>query len=127
MVLFRLARSLYGRMGKATLQAYVILGSILLTSPAWAGGLPKMEAPSTGADGGNLATFKGYLYDALIVVGLGLATWAFLSVGSNTIATYKAWRMQKAELSELGLVAGMGGALVILVLYLANKAAAILA
>ncbi|MDH2431021.1 DUF2976 domain-containing protein [Pokkaliibacter sp. MBI-7] len=46
---------------------------------------------------------------------------------SNTIATYKAWRMQKAELSELGLVAGMGVALVILVLYLANKAAAILA
>ncbi|PXF30455.1 hypothetical protein WH50_15295 [Pokkaliibacter plantistimulans] len=113
-------------MGKAAMQAYVVVASLLLTSSAWAA-LPKMEAPSTGTDGGNLATFKGYLYDALIVVGLGLATWAFLSVGSNTIATYKAWRMQKAELSELGLVAGMGVALVILVLYLANKAAAILA
>ncbi|MEJ2622832.1 MAG: TIGR03745 family integrating conjugative element membrane protein [Candidatus Thiodiazotropha sp.] len=89
--------------------------------------LPTTAAPSHAAGAGDyIALLKGYAYDIAIVLGLILATIAFLSVGKNMIAVYNDIGAGKKTWGDMGMHGGMGVLLLVFVVYLLTESATII-
>ena len=89
--------------------------------------LPTAVPPSTGDPGDNwLELAKGYIKDGGIILGLGLGIAAFLWVAWNALSKFNEARNGKAEWGEVGLLAIVGGGVLIFIAFLLNEAAGII-
>jgi integrating conjugative element membrane protein (TIGR03745 family) len=86
--------------------------------------LPTPVAPSTGQPQGDwLKLIKGYAKDSGLVIGLVLATVAFLWISWITLAKFNEARAGRAEWGEVGLTAIVAAGELVFISYLLTEAA----
>ncbi|MCO2075334.1 TIGR03745 family integrating conjugative element membrane protein [Pseudomonas aeruginosa] len=88
--------------------------------------LPKTEAPTRGVGTGIMQTIQNFGYDGAMLLALLICAVVFLGVGWHTYGTYHAIHDGKKKWSDLGSGVTVGVGLLILIIYLANKAITIL-
>jgi len=101
---------------------------VLMTASlgAW-GALPTPVPPSTGPAAGNwLELIKGYIKDGGLVLGLAISVIGFLWIAYIGISKFNDARTGKAEWAEVGLVAIVGGAVLLFAVFLLNEAATVI-
>ncbi|HCM1954830.1 TPA: TIGR03745 family integrating conjugative element membrane protein [Salmonella enterica subsp. salamae serovar 9,46:z4,z24:z39:z42] len=89
-------------------------------------GLPTVEGPKSSTDSSLYGQISGYINDGIVLAGLVLAAAAMLAVGNAIIATFSEVRDNKATWGKFGMLVVVGVILIVVVIWLASKAATIL-
>ena len=110
---------------RTALLGLAFLGSVLVAEPALAE-LPTAVAADGAASGDYIEIGKEYFKNGLIVLGLIIATLGFIAVAAGGIAKFNEYRMGRAELGDLGVLAVVGAVVLVLMVYLLNEAAIII-
>lgn len=103
----------------------LMLPVALAANQAWAG-LPSVEQPTTGGGGGLWNTWMAYIKMAGLGIGLLVTVAAFLAVAHAVITAFHDVRKGKGTWTELILYSVVGIILILVVIFLATKAADIL-
>jgi integrating conjugative element membrane protein (TIGR03745 family) len=90
------------------------------------GQLPTAEDPSRGTGSGIRETAQNHLYDAGVLIGLVIATLAFLAVAWHGVQVFSEVQHGKKKWADFGAVLIVGIVLIVLAIWLLTKAAAIL-
>nr|WP_261641092.1 TIGR03745 family integrating conjugative element membrane protein [Erwinia mallotivora] len=85
--------------------------------------LPAVEQPTTGGGGGTYPTIMGYIKMGGVALGLIVSVGAFLAVAHAVITSFHDIRKGKAAWTEFLIYLVVGILLILVVIYLANKAA----
>ncbi len=88
--------------------------------------LPTVEGPKSSTDSSFYGQISGYLNDGIVLGGLVLAAVAMLVVGNSVIATFSEVRDGKSTWGKFGMLVVVGVILIVVVIWLASKAATIL-
>lgn len=88
--------------------------------------LPTVEGPKSSNDSSFYGQISGYLNDGIVLGGLILAAVAMLAVGNAIIATFSEVRDGKSSWGKFGMLVVVGVVLIVVVIWLAAKAATIL-
>ncbi|WP_122339476.1 TIGR03745 family integrating conjugative element membrane protein [Pseudomonas caricapapayae] len=104
---------------------FAVAGIMSSVSPAFAD-LPTSDAPTRGNGSGFIETFKNYGYDIGILLGLLLATCAFLVVGHHSIGSYAQVQAGRKTWGDFGATVAVGALILVLVVWLCTQAATIL-
>lgn len=108
------------------MNAAVAAAPLLLAARAEAA-LPTTADPTNApADGNYIDLLKGYAFDIGIVVGLIVATIAFLVVANNCIGVYKEIGTGRRTWGDLGSHGAFGVLLLVFVVYLLTEAAGVI-
>ncbi|MBF1995487.1 TIGR03745 family integrating conjugative element membrane protein [Serratia symbiotica] len=103
---------------------------LLLPGLCWGGqvlaDLPSVEQPTTGGGGGTYNTVMGYIKMGGLALGLLVCVAAFLAVAHAVITSFHDIRRGKGSWTEFLLYLVVGIGLILLVIYLATKAANII-
>lgn len=105
--------------------AVLALSLGVMAAPAMAG-LPGVEPPSNGGDGGLMDTIKGYLLDGIVLGGLAVAAVAFIVVANAAVSTFHEVREGKAGWMKFGAIVVVGVIMLVAVIWLIGKSAEIL-
>ncbi|HHA1945027.1 TIGR03745 family integrating conjugative element membrane protein [Enterobacter hormaechei] len=89
-------------------------------------GLPTVEGPKSSTDSSFYGQISGYVNDGIVLGGLILAAVAMLAVGNAIIATFSEVRDNKATWAKFGMLCVVGVILVVVVIWLASKAATVM-
>ncbi|EBW7768174.1 TIGR03745 family integrating conjugative element membrane protein [Salmonella enterica subsp. enterica serovar Louisiana] len=89
-------------------------------------GLPTVEGPKSSTDSSFYGQISGYLNDGIVLGGLILAAVAMLAVGNAIIATFAEVRDGKSTWAKFGMLCVVGVILIVVVIWLASKAATVL-
>lgn len=104
----------------------VLTAFLAVANPAFAA-LPTTSAPTrTTTDGNFIELLQNYAYDILILGGLLLATIGFFLVVKNIFAAYTQIPEGKSTWGAVGMHAGGGVLILVLIIFLLTEAAAIL-
>ena len=99
----------------------------LLGSRAVSAALPTAVDPSTApASGDWLGVVEGYIKDGGLVIGLAVSVVGFVWVAWSALAKFNEARVGKAEWGEVGLLGGVGAAILLLVTFLLTQAAGVI-
>lgn len=98
---------------------------LLGSSMAWAD-LPTVEGPKSSTDKTFYGQISGYLNDGIVLGGLILSAVAMLAVGNAIIGTFAEVRDGKATWAKFGMLCVVGVILIVVVIWLASKAATVL-
>lgn len=110
-----------------SLQLGLTLFAWLVSAHPALAALPTAVPPSTGAANNNyLDTFKGYAKDAGLVIGLLLAIGALCWIAWHSMADLHEWRTGRKEGGQLVMSVIAGGAVLLMVIFLANQAATVI-
>ena len=88
--------------------------------------LPTVEGPKSSTDSSFYGQISGYLNDGIVLGGLILAAVAMLAVGNAIIATFAEVRDGKSTWAKFGMLCVVGVILIVVVIWLASKAATIM-
>ncbi|EFI4586070.1 TIGR03745 family integrating conjugative element membrane protein [Escherichia coli] len=88
--------------------------------------LPTVEGPKSSTDSSFYGQISGYLNDGIVLGGLILAAVAMLAVGNAIIATFAEVRDGKSTWAKFGMLCVVGVILIVVVIWLASKAATVL-
>ncbi|ECR4426110.1 TIGR03745 family integrating conjugative element membrane protein [Salmonella enterica subsp. enterica] len=88
--------------------------------------LPTVEGPKSSTDSSFYGQLAGYINDGIVLGGLILAAVAMLAVGNAIIATFSEVRDGKSTWGKFGMLVVVGVVLIVVVIWLASKAATIL-
>lgn len=90
-------------------------------------GLPEIEDPTSGkGNGGLMDTAKGHFQDGIVLVALIIAAVAFIVVANGVISSFNEVREGKNTWGKFGAMAVVGVVLIVIVIWLVNKASNIL-
>ncbi|HBN6384954.1 TPA: TIGR03745 family integrating conjugative element membrane protein [Escherichia coli] len=103
-----------------------ILTVVLTGISAARAGLPTVEGPKSSTDSSYYGQLMGYVNDGIVLGGLILAAVAMLAVGNAIIATFSEVRDGKSTWGKFGMLVVVGVILIVVVIWLASKAATIL-
>ncbi|WP_404317427.1 TIGR03745 family integrating conjugative element membrane protein [Klebsiella oxytoca] len=99
----------------------------LLSAPALAA-LPTAQNSSSGSSSGNyIDKFKGYVADGAVLVGLIVCVYGFIVVANAIITEFNAIREKQTTWGKFGALCVVGVVLIVVVIWLLNVAADILA
>ncbi|HDS6908799.1 TPA: TIGR03745 family integrating conjugative element membrane protein [Klebsiella oxytoca] len=88
--------------------------------------LPTVEAPTSNGGSGLMGQIKGYLQDGIVVFGLVLAAVAFVKVAEAALATFSEVRDGKSTWGKFGAIIVVGVVLLVAIIWLLGKSAAII-
>ncbi|KAB8156983.1 TIGR03745 family integrating conjugative element membrane protein [Raoultella ornithinolytica] len=108
----------------ARMAVSVLLGW-LSCQPALAD-LPTVEPPTSNGGSGLMGQIKGYLQDGITLFGLVLAAVAFVKVAEAALATFSEVRDGKSTWGKFGAIIVVGVVLLVAVIWLLGKSAAII-
>ncbi|ECE6018395.1 TIGR03745 family integrating conjugative element membrane protein [Salmonella enterica subsp. enterica] len=103
-----------------------ILAVALTGISAARAGLPTVEGPKSSTDSSFYGQISGYVNDGIVLGGLVLAAVAMLVVGNSIIATFSEVRDGKSTWGKFGMLVVVGVILIVVVIWLAAKAATII-
>ncbi|MDZ7840878.1 MAG: TIGR03745 family integrating conjugative element membrane protein [Gammaproteobacteria bacterium] len=110
-----------------TIQRCAAVLFLMAVSLGARGALPTPVPPSTGPAAGNwLELIKGYIKDGGLVLGLAISVIGFLWIAYIGISKFNDARTGRAEWAEVGLVAIVGGAVLLFAVFLLNEAATVI-
>ncbi|MCU6226225.1 TIGR03745 family integrating conjugative element membrane protein [Morganella morganii] len=98
----------------------------LLWSAAAYADLPVVEGPKSSADKSFYGQISGYANDGIVLGGLILAAVSMLVVGNAIITTFAEVRDNRATWAKFGMLCVVGVILIVVVVWLASKAATVL-
>ena len=87
--------------------------------------LPEGEQPSRGGSG-ILELWQNYGYDVILLLALAVCSIAFLGVAYHSFNVYGEVQTRKATWGQFGATVGVGGILLVLVIWMVTKASEIL-
>lgn len=88
--------------------------------------LPTVEPPTSNGGSGLMGQIKGYLQDGVTLFGLVLAAVAFVKVAEAALATFSEVRDGKSTWGKFGAIIVVGVVLLVAVIWLLGKSAAII-
>ena len=101
--------------------------NLAATSPsAWAQRLPTMEDPTRGAGTGIIQTLRNYGYDIVMLVALLVVASMFIGVCYHAYTRYSEIHHNKSTWGQFGLTVAVGALLLVVGIWLLNKATTVL-
>ncbi|EBU5081946.1 TIGR03745 family integrating conjugative element membrane protein [Kosakonia sp. H7A] len=110
----------------AFLRSGLLLTTLMTIACQALADLPPVEQPTTGGGGGTYNTAMGYIKMGGLALGLLVSVGAFLAVAHAVITSFHDIRRGKGEWTQFLIYLVVGICLILLVIFLATKAADII-
>jgi len=106
--------------------AITLAALMTIASPLASAALPRPDTPTRGQGSGLLQLVQNYFFDGITLAGLVLAAICFFIVAMNAVKKFHEVTDKKATWTDFFTLVGVGAVLLIIVIWLINKAVEIL-